>query len=335
MRLDNGKRHVERKIICEQLETQMKDDYTTDRRATRRDFLKAASALAGCGALGSLAPATPTKYPAYENNLQDRLWMWGHDPGVYDGPQGIYNIPLSAPMSMAEGIESMGIPNVCVIRDGTPGPEYRKQFKNVKRIAWNLSGGSNQSYHALKNYVFDLRETMPNLTGYYLDDFFNFDLNTKFDRNSNTEPAPANLSLDEMKQLYSETLAYRRHLELAVVVYTSQLFPAIKPAMKYVDLVSLWIWSGVDIVEIKANFKKYRSLVPDKPTLLGIYMWDFGGKKELPVKFMAKQLDFAYRLYKQKQIEGLIFHCTPLCNKNLAAVNYARDWIARYGKEGR
>ena len=70
---------------------------------------------------------------------------------------------------------------------GTPGPKYREQFKNVKRIAWNLSGGSNESYHALKNYVFGLRETMPNLTGYYLDDFFNFGLNPQFDRNSETE----------------------------------------------------------------------------------------------------------------------------------------------------
>ena len=61
-----------------------------------------------------------------------------------------------------------------------------------------------------------------------------------------------------MKQLYAETLAYRRRLELAIVVYTSQLVPAIKPVMKYVDVVSLWIWSGVDIEKIEANFKKYR-----------------------------------------------------------------------------
>ena len=41
-------------------------------------------------------------------------------------------------------------------------------------MAWDLSCGSNESYHALKDYVFGLRETTPNLTGYYLDDFFHF-----------------------------------------------------------------------------------------------------------------------------------------------------------------
>jgi len=279
--------------------------------------------------------AVEVKYPAYENNLRDRLWMWGHDSGDYDGPKREYNIPLSAPMSMAEGIKSMGIPNVCVIRRGTPNEEYRKQFKDVKRIAWNLAMGSNQSYYAIKDYVFGLRDTMPNLTGYYLDDFFCFGDKPEFDKNSETEPAPAALSMDEMKQLHEETIAYKRRLDLAIVLYTHQLCPSIKPIMKYVDLVSLWIWSGSDIQKIDDNFRKYRSFVPDKPTLLGIYMWDFGGKKELSKDFMVKQLDYAYKLYKEGKVEGLIFHCTPLCNKCLAAVDYASEWIAKYGKEGR
>lgn len=305
---------------------------------SRREFLKSGPAVAGLGALavgGLASSALGAANPAYENVLQDRLWMWGHDPGAYDGPKGVYNIPLSAPMSMAEGIRSMGIPNVCVIRGGTPNEEYRAQFRDVKRVAWNLSGGSHESYRALKSYVFGLRDTMPNLTGYYLDDFFHIGSTPGFDKDSQTQPAPASLSLDEMKQLQEETLAYNRRLDLAVVLYTHQLCASIKAVMTYVDVVSLWIWSGSDIQKIEESFRKYRSLVPDKPTLLGIYMWDFGGKRELSQEFMARQLDYAYRLYKEGQIEGMIFHCTPLCNKGLAAVDYARAWIARHGKEGR
>ena len=142
-------------------------------------------------------------------------------------------------------------------------------------------------------------------------------------------------AMDEMKQLYDETLAYKRRLDLAIVLYTHQLHPSIQPVMKYVDVVSLWIWTGADIQMIEENFKKYRSLVPDKPTLLGIYMWDFGGRKELDQNFMVKQLDYALRLYKERQIEGMIFHCTPLVNKNLLAVEYAKEWIAKHGNEKR
>ncbi|MFA7172258.1 MAG: hypothetical protein WC340_02380 [Kiritimatiellia bacterium] len=304
----------------------------------RREFLEKTAALAGVSTLpawGPLGCATQARYPAYGNTLQDRLWMWGHDSGVYDGAKGKYNIPLSPPISMADGIKYMGIPNVCVIRHRVGNDEYNKQFKDVKRIAWTLSMGSNQSYQSLKNYVFGLRDTMPNLTGYYLDDFFRFGDKPGFDQNSETVPAPASLSLDELKQLHDETKAYKRRLDLAIVLYTHMLCPAIKPYMKYTDTVSLWIWSGSDIQKIEDNFKKYRSLVPDKPTLLGIYMWDFGGRKELSTEFMGKQLDYAYKLYKQGQIEGMIFHCTPLCNKNLAAVEYAKKWIAEHGGESR
>ena len=304
----------------------------------RREFLKRTAAAAGAvSAWGPLARAAEVKYPAYENNLRDRLWMWGHDTGVFDGPDGRYKIPESAPISMADAIKSMGIPNVCVIREGIPDEEYRKQFKDVKRVAWTLTMGSRTSGQPLnlKNYVFGLRETMPNLSGYYLDDFFHIRRGSQNDPKYAAGAAPAALSLEEMKQLYEETLAYKRRLDLAIVLYTRQLCPAIQPVMKYVDTVSLWIWDGNDIGAIGENFRKYRSLVPDKPTLLGIYMWDFGGKKPLDTTFMAKQLDCALKLYKEGQIEGLIFHCTPLCNKGLAAVDYARKWIAEHGNEGR
>lgn len=273
-------------------------------------------------------------YPAYENNLRDRLWMWGHDSGVYDGPDGVYNIPLSPPVTMADGIKYMGIPNVCVIRHGIPDDDYLIQFKDVRRIAWTLSMGSNESYKTLKEYVFGLRDRLPNLTGYFLDDFFRFSGNSISEKDPSL-PAPAALSIDEIKQLYGETLAYKRRLDLAIVLYTHQLHPAIKSYMQYVDVVSLWIWTGADIQKIEENFNKYRSLVPDKRTLLGIYMWDFGGKKELDQDFMVKQLDYAYRLYKEGQIEGMIFHCTPLVNKNLEAVEYAKEWIAKHGEERR
>jgi hypothetical protein len=273
--------------------------------------------------------------PPYENNLRDRLWMWGHDSGVYDGPGGVYNIPLSAPISMVDGIRSMGIPNVCAIRGGTPDAEYRTQFAGVKRVAWALSMGSHDSYVELKDYVFGLRETMPNLTGYYLDDFFHGTAAPESEQAAPAGPAPASLSLEQMRQLYAETVAYRRRLDLAIVLYTRQLSASIQPVMPYVDVVSLWIWDGNDIQQIAANFARYRALVPDKRTLLGIYMWDFGGKQALSVEFMARQLDHGLGLFREGQIEGLIFHCTPLCNKGLAAVDYARAWIAEHGDEGR
>ncbi len=48
-----------------------------------------------------------------------------------------------------------------------------------------------------------------------------------------------------MKQLHEETIAYKRRLDLAIVLYTSQLCPGIKPVMKYVPVVPLCSGCGV------------------------------------------------------------------------------------------
>jgi hypothetical protein len=271
--------------------------------------------------------------PACDDTLRDHLWMWGHDSGVYDGPKGPYNIPLSPDISMADAIRYMGIPNVCAIRRGKPEAEYLRQFQPVKRVAWSLcmSKKKGYEYQEFRRDVLGLRETLPNLTGYYLDDFFRFSDRPGFDRNDEREPAPAGLSMNELVSLREELGAGPRPVELAVVLYTHQLCPAIRPAMRHMDTVSLWIWDGSDIRKIGQNFERYRELVPDKPTRLGIYMWDFGGRKELDQGFMVKQLDYALGLYKARRIDGMIFHCTPLCNKGLAAVEYAKEWIARHG----
>jgi len=267
--------------------------------------------------------------------LRERLWMWGHETGVYDGPGNPYNIPASHPISMPDAIRGMGIPNLCVIRDGTPGADYVRTFAGVRRVAWSLAMGTRQSFRGLKDYAFGLREALPNLTGYYLDDFFCFHEKPDFDRDDEDAPAPAVLSVDELAALHGEVKAGPRRLDLAIVLYVHLLCPAIKRYMEHADIVSLWIWHGTDIARIDENFRKYRSLVPDKPTMLGIYMWDFGNSKEMPVEAMKRQLDYAHQLYMGGEIEGLIFHCTPLCNKGLPAVDTARRWIAEHAGDVR
>ena len=305
----------------------------------RRDFLKRASALAGVGALPCAAGPTSAAdgaWRAYENNLQDRLWMWGHDSGAYDGPNGVYNIPLSDSISMADAIHFMGIPNVRVIRGGTPDAEYRKQFRDVKRLSWNLSSGSNASYYALKEYDFGLLEEMPNLVGFDLDDFFHGGPNLKVQtEKGEVEVSPASLSLQELTELRARMKAYSRPLDLKAVLYSAQLKPSITPAMELVDTVGLWTWAGADVMKLEENFRVYRECVPKKPTLLGIYMWDFGNKKPMEMEFMEHQLAVALDLFKRGEIEGMIFHCTPLCNKNLEAVAFSREWIQKHGQERR
>ncbi|MCL2303753.1 MAG: twin-arginine translocation signal domain-containing protein [Planctomycetaceae bacterium] len=264
----------------------------------------------------------------YEPNLRDRLWMWGHGPGTTDG---ICNIPAGNKIDMADAIDSMGIPNVCVIRwMGKPEPpfdEYIKQFHKTKRVAWSVVDGAPQDYVQKKQWAFELSETMPNLVNFFLDDYFVGNAVPDEGR----EDSPACLTLSQIRDLRKEMASLKRPTDLSVVLYSNQLQPGIKRHIEPCDVVSFWTWHATDLVALQDNFKRYREIVPDKPTLLGVYMWDFGNAKPITMELMKLQLEFALEQLKQGQIEGLIFHCTPLCDIGLEAVTYSRKWIDKHG----
>ena len=314
-------------------------------KETRRDFMKLTSAAALCGFLskdldlsGTESHSFPSKKTTsarmsivYENNLRDRLWMWGHVDS--DGFNKAWGIPLSKDsISLADAVEYMGIPNVCAICS-VGSKKFREQFKKVKRVTWTICPGSNEGYKGLKKPVFDLIDELPNLTGVYLDDFYRSGAMEKIKTtNGVIEAAPAALSLDELTNLYDELKAQKRTIELGIVFYTRQLHfgKTICPSVQQSDFVSFWTWSGPDLMKMEDNFREYRKILPEKRTTLGIYMWDFANKKPLDLKLMKHQLDLALRLFENGEIEGMIFHCTPLCNKNLEAVEYSKKWIAEH-----
>ena len=267
----------------------------------------------------------------YESNLRDRLWMWGHGPGTTNG---LFDIPTGNNIDMADAIEEMGIPNVCVIRwEGKPEPpfdDYIKQFHKTKRVAWSVVDGAPQSYEQKKKWAFELSEKMPNLVGFYLDDYFH---------GESVPPegqidSPACLTLAQVQSLHHEMKSLKRPTDLSVVLYSYQVKPAgagLKRHIDACDVVSFWTWHATDLVALKDNFKRYREIVPDKPTLLGTYMWDFGNGKPITMELMKLQLNFALEQFKEGQIEGMIFHCTPLVDLGLEAVEYSKKWIAEYG----
>jgi hypothetical protein len=299
--------------------------------STRRRFLKdaalAAGALAASGAqfaLGSIPP--------YERNLRDRLWMWGHDAGSLVKGYGIGG--KDSDIQPAAALEFMGIPNVCMVRfTGTPLPpfdDYVKQFAHTKRLTWSfVDGAKNFTTEEKKRQALDLASRTPNLVGLDMDDFFLGDASPKADSGE----ASANLTVSQVEQVKKELVVAGRRLDLSMVVYSHQVRPEIRKHVDLVDTVYYWTWKARDLANLEENFAAFRKIVPRKPALLGIYMWDFGEKKVIPVDLMEHQCRLALEWLKKGEIEGMIFHCTPLCGMKLEAVEWSRDWIARHAED--
>ena len=280
----------------------------------------------------------------YEPNLQDRCWMWGHDSGMYDKPGDPFNIPPSEKISMADACAYMGVSNVSVVIWYLPDEEYCAQFRNLKRVSWVVDNGDLKQYRGkdilAKHLEFAFRkfETMPNLMGVEFDDYF-FQpqpppVREMLEDGSEVEVIPGPRTLKEIRRTVKRLHAYRRPIDMRIVVYERDLgSEAIRPVVNEFDTVMFWTWTGANVAQLRENFARYRWLVPKKRTLLGIYMWDFGGKKPIGVKTMKIQLDFALEKFRCGEIDGVIFHCTPLVNKNLPEVEMCRRWIAEHGQE--
>ncbi|MDD3588614.1 MAG: hypothetical protein PHQ75_15635, partial [Thermoguttaceae bacterium] len=203
------------------------------------------------------------------------------------------------------------------------------QFTDTRRIAWSIVDSAPETYEEKKRAAFALAERFPKLTTIFLDDFFKGDAKIK----GKMTEAPAHLTLKQIEALHAETQSQKRPLDLAVVFYTQQLGGDYGPHLQHCDVVGFWTWRATELVDLESNFEKFRKVVPDKRVLLGIYMWDFGNSKPITNEMMKHQCEVGLRLFKEKQIEGMIFHCTPLCGLDLESVEYAKKWIAEHANE--
>jgi len=146
-----------------------------------------------------------------------------------------------------------------------------------------------------------------------------------------TRPAPASLSVEQLRRVREQLVVGGRRLDLGVTLYTHQLDPRIVPHLELCDVISLWTWKSQDLAELEANFEKLKAMAPSKRIRLGCYMWDFGINKPMPLDRMRKQCELGLTWLRQGRIDGMIFLATNLCDLKLETVEWTRKWIAQVG----
>jgi len=296
---------------------------------SRRHFLKIGGVL-GAGAL--LPSATFGNTPA--DTLRDRLWVWTHIEGSYNNQYGLPNNGVNG-MTSLQAAEFLDIPNLIFIRYGgkpvPPYDEFAAQFRNVKKLMWSFVGDSSSGTSvAEQEHVLELARKMPNITGLFMDDFFHGNADPA---DASTSEAAASITVARLREIRQKMEQMDRKLDLNVVLYTHQLNPAIRHHLDLCDVVSFWSWTADDLAKLPENFAKYQEIAPNKRTLLGIYMWDFGQGKPLPMDLMKMQCDTALKWLKNGTIEGMIFLATNICGLEIEAVEWSKRWIAQHGKE--
>jgi hypothetical protein len=115
------------------------------------------------------------------------------------------------------------------------------------------------------------------------------------------------------------------------VVYTMSLNrPRINDYIKELDVILLAEWHAKNVVHLAKNVAHCRRLFPDKPIVLGLYLYDYGDGRRIPRDLLAKQCDIALKLAHAGHIEGIEF---TTINNDAEAVAWTADWIKRVGDQ--
>jgi hypothetical protein len=270
------------------------------------------------------SPGLPSTEQA---TVQDKLWLWGHDAGAHNEGWGL---PRPSRITPTEAAFYLGIPNLVMVRyrgrPPLPFDQYALPFRALKRVIWSVVGAGGQTDARERAHVLDLAVRHPNITGVMLDDFFGSEQPAQGD-------APAALPPGQLRDLRNHLTVGGRRLRLWAVLYEHQLENPLAPYLELLDVVSVWTWDSEKLKGLEANLERLEHVAPRCGRVLGCYLWDYGMKRPIPLDLVRHQCELGRDWLRQGRIEGMIFLASCLCDLELEAVEWTRNWIARVGEQ--
>ncbi len=259
--------------------------------------------------------------------VRDRLWLWGH-PANAHGMATKWKVPGESRITPVEAAVYMGIPNVQMVwlwRAHEPEPlpswkQYALPLNGMKEVVWGVSHGHGLSY---TDKIFPIVKDAPNVTGVLLDDFFTPQKDGRF-------TAVSEEGLVELRERMAEA---GKRLDLWCVVYEQDLPKPIGSWLEKMDVLAYYMWNTPSVPHMEEHLDALDKLAPTKPKHLGLYLWDYPQAKPISLDLVKFQSETALKLLKQGRIEGISIVASCICDLEIEAVEWTREWIARVGGE--
>ncbi len=254
------------------------------------------------------------------SKLIEKLWNWGHLEGSHNEIT-----KLNCGMTPEEFGEVYGIKNSFMVSYGgniqPPFSPLAKRFRGLNQVIWSVLGDFStplpEDRLGNTNDIIEALKSGENITGGIVDDFFSEERMERF---------PPEV-LMEIKQTLN-----RHGLKFWCVLYAHQLDFDLEPYMDCFDGVTFWIWQCKDIVNMEQYLEMLSDIVKDKPTMLGIYLWDYAGEKPMDIKLFDKQMSHYFSLIRERQIEGVVFCSSTVGDADLETNALLKAYIKEQGQ---
>ena len=141
------------------------------------------------------------------------------------------------------------------------------------------------------------------------------------------------LSVEDLKKERTRLKIPDRTLNLWVVLYDFQLNLPVKSHLELCDTITFWTWEAENLANLNDNFKSLEDLAPNQQKVLGCYMWDYGQKRPISVTDMEMQCELGLEWLQQGRIDGMIFLASCICDLDIEAVEWTKNWIGKVGNQ--
>ncbi|MBN2291709.1 MAG: hypothetical protein JXM70_04750 [Pirellulales bacterium] len=256
--------------------------------------------------------------------LKDNIWVWGNPEMA---TQGRHTAATFAQAGPSERAKLLGVSNIMMAGHGLPDDDARADFltgqvAHCARILWEItadnSGGPPFVYAKRIAQIRRLANKFSQIEGVILDDMSSVGMDKGFKAQN----------IAEIRELLGKT---HDRVKIWGVVYTMNLNrPGMNECIKELDVILLCEWFGRKVRDFEKAVAHCERLFPDKPIVLGTYLYDYGINKRMTPELLKLQYDIALKLFKAGRIDGV--EITTIDN-DADAVAWAADWIKQTGNQ--
>ncbi len=244
----------------------------------------------------------------------DKMWIWGHRVNQFYNSWGINAESKATP---SDGARYLGVSNIMMCLP--PSEEEARGVSHLKHIVWCVYYDESWQFLPSLQPIRDLATRYPQIEGVLVDDLSSWCIRK-------------GMKPELLAQLHAAVRGGTRPLALWGVFYNMNLDLNLEDYFPYIDVSTFWTWRAEDLKDLEGNFEAFEKRIGDKPIILGLYMYDYGDKRQMPVPLMKKQCRIALELLKEKRIQGMHFITSSITDLGFEAVEWTRDWIKAVGR---
>ena len=291
--------------------------------------------VCGCVAFcfGALQPAAPAseakaKQQAKPKTVHDIMWAWGTVSKAGRGEPGRHTLATYTKATPKEKARLLGVPNIMMCGNGLPSNdanalEWTEEVAGARSLVWEITTDDGLhkppfEYTKTAARIRMLKDKYPKIEAVLLDDMSSLSMKAGF-------------RAKHVRALRKLLPGKYEAIRLWGVVYTMNFqkgkeVEGIDEMVRTLDVVNLWTWHAKDLKNLAKNVAHVEKLVPDTPIILGLYLYDYGGGRRMPMDIHEQQCATALKLAKEGRIEGIVF-------LTIDEVPEVLDWTTRWIKK--